>query len=312
MDSNVLLELNGVDYSYHTDKSGNSKVLDSISMTILKGDMVALVGPNGGGKTTLVKIILGILNPQKGSIAVNMDRKKISYVPQYFYSGRDYPLSAMQAVLMGMGKGHRIYTRANKTQAMEVLAKFGVDHVANRRVGTLSPGQLQKVIIARAVMNKPELIVMDEPLSGIDESGQGEIYAHLDALNREGTAIVAVTHDLYAVPKYFQTIACIKKTLHFHGHSSNMDEVAKVIYGSTATSTAGISTDYQRLVHVHSSGLPVRVLDCHECRHNHDRHDHDRVHDHDHDRDRVHDHDHDRHDHDHDRHDHDHDRHDHE
>ncbi len=266
MDSNILLELNGVDYSYRTNKSGNSKVLDNITMPILKGDMVALVGPNGGGKTTLVKIILAILNPQKGSITVNMDRKKISYVPQYFYSGRDYPLSALQTVLMGMGKGHRIYTRANKAQAMEVLAKFGVDHVASRRVGTLSPGQLQKVIIARAVMNKPELIVMDEPLSGIDESGQGEIYAHLDALNREGTAIVAVTHDLYAVPKYFKTIACIKKTLHFHGHSSNMDEVAKIIYGGRAS-----STDYQRLVHVHSSGLPVRVLDCHECQHNQSR-----------------------------------------
>lgn len=194
-------------------------LLENISFHIERGDYVSVVGENGCGKSTLIKLILGLLKPESGS--VTCDSKRIGYVPQK----RDFPESQFPLTVQEMLDAYRyiIGVRDKKT-VRENLERVGMQEFRNALVGTLSGGQAQKVFIARALIGEPDLLVLDEPSTGVDMKGQKEIYSFIKMLNRErNLTIVSVEHNLDA--------AVMNSTLIFHlasgkGHMCNPDQYA--------------------------------------------------------------------------------------
>ncbi|MGB3211051.1 MAG: ABC transporter ATP-binding protein [Desulforhopalus sp.] len=200
------------------------EVLKDINLTVNKGDFVSIIGPNGGGKTTLVKLILGLLSPSRGTVRVkgkapSENGTVIGYVPQYINHNLSFPASAMDVVLMGKydpGKRFKFRTkRKDREEALEALRQLGMADHAGRKITDLSGGQRQRVLIARALVTHPELLVLDEPTASLDTKGQTDFFKLLKQLNRELTILV-VSHDLLIVSSYAKSIACVNKRLHYH------------------------------------------------------------------------------------------------
>ena len=202
-------------------------VLDSVSLTVNTGEFTAIVGPNGSGKTTLVKAILGIIKPDRGSIRVfgrlvaelGELRSRVGYVPQIFDIDMNFPITVFETVLMGtygrIGVGRRP-TAADRAAAMAALDKVGVAALADRPIARLSSGQRQRVFIARALANNPDLLVLDEPTTGVDITTTGSLYSLLRQLKGEGVTIVLVSHDIGVVASYIDTVACLNTVLVAH------------------------------------------------------------------------------------------------
>lgn len=202
-------------------------VLDSISLTVSKGEFTAIVGPNGSGKTTLIKAVLGLIQPDRGEILVfgvpvnqlGERRSEIGYVPQIFEIDLNFPITAFETVLMGtygrIGIGRRP-KQADRDAAMAALEKVGVGDLKDRPLARLSGGQRQRVFVARALANCPELLVLDEPTTGVDVATTGSLYALLRQLKNEGVTIVLVSHDIGVVAAYIDTIACLNVSLVAH------------------------------------------------------------------------------------------------
>jgi zinc transport system ATP-binding protein len=174
-------------------------------------DFLALIGPNGGGKTTLLKLILGLYEQTSGKVEINT--KKTAYVPQNTNINIDFPIRALDVVMMG--------DLSNRSQqdALDVLAQVGMKGYEQNKIGSLSGGQRQRIMIARALFSRPEVILLDEPTSNIDLEGQKQIYELLKKLNEKLT-IVVVSHDLSVVLRYANKVAHINKKLTFHDISA--------------------------------------------------------------------------------------------
>ncbi|MBI9085717.1 MAG: ABC transporter ATP-binding protein [Desulfobacterales bacterium] len=204
-------------------------VLEDINLEIAEGDFIAMTGPNGGGKTTLLKLILGLFRPLRGEIRVlgrpaAKASHHIGYVPQDIHINPDFPVTAMDVVLMGkLGPGRRWgrFTATHRRDAVSALARMGMGDLVERRIGELSGGQRQRVFIARALVTRPRVLLLDEPTASIDTKGQIDFYDLLKDLNREMT-IVVVSHDLLAISGYVKSVACVNRHLHFH----RQDEIA--------------------------------------------------------------------------------------
>jgi zinc transport system ATP-binding protein len=212
-------------------KYGNLEVLKRINMQVEVGSFLGIIGPNGGGKTTLLKVILGLIEPEVGKVKVlgkslKQVENQIGYVPQVSNFDRNFPISVLDVVLMArLGGRVRFFHQYNKQdikKAEAVLDKLNLLQLKDRQIGKLSGGQLQRVLIARGLTVEPEILLLDEPTANVDASSTSQIYEILKELNEEKTIIV-VTHDMAAVSSYFNTLACLNEKLYHHG-DKHLDE----------------------------------------------------------------------------------------
>ncbi len=211
-------------------------VLKDIDLEIMPGDFLALIGPNGGGKTTLLKVILGLIRPMSGTVRVfgrspGDETGRIGYVPQMI-PGATFPVTVMEVALMGrlgLRGMWRRYTPADRLAAIHNLHLLGVADLAAEPMDNLSGGQRQRVLIARALAGEPDLLLLDEPAASVDQKTQESFFNLLALLNKKLT-IVLVTHDVGAVSSYVRTIACINRVLVSHGETLPAEAVARA-YG---------------------------------------------------------------------------------
>lgn len=198
-------------------------VLEDVCLTILENDFVAIIGPNGGGKTSLLKLILGLLSPDRGTIRVlgGTPRKvshHIGYVPQNVNINPEFPITVIDIVLMGrLGLNKKRFgaTHRDRQAAMNALAQMGMETFAGSRINELSGGQRQRVFIARALVTQPRLLLLDEPTASIDTKGQNNFYSLMKELNKT-IPIIVVSHDLLVISRYMKSVACVNRRLHYH------------------------------------------------------------------------------------------------
>ncbi|MDO9549084.1 MAG: ABC transporter ATP-binding protein [Candidatus Marinimicrobia bacterium] len=223
-----IINLENVSFRYNSQA-----VLENVNLQVEERDFLGILGPNGGGKTTLLKLILGLVKPQTGSITLfggepTINRHLVGYVPQLFNFDFEFPITVREVVLMGILGRRRFRSGYNKTEielANKVLIKVGMESSSEILIGELSGGQRQRIFIARALATEPKLLLLDEPLANIDQQWQHSIYELLNDLNQE-IAIVVVTHDVGIVSTYIDKIACLNRTMHFHG--STKDGIPKI------------------------------------------------------------------------------------
>lgn len=228
--SEAIITLNNVSFSY-----GNNKVLENISLCIDKGEFLGIVGPNGGGKSTLLKLILGLLKADSGEISIfgSKHRQQLAYVPQFFTFRRNFPIKVLDLVLMGrLGKTRPIggFLASDVSAAEKALAETGLLELKSEPIGNLSGGQLQRALIARALAIEPKVLIMDEPTANIDPRGEEGIFEFLKKLNETVTVII-VSHDIGFVSRYVGRVACVNRTLVCHHASKITPELLESIYG---------------------------------------------------------------------------------
>lgn len=248
----LAIAMSRVDYSY-----GAVKVLDGVCLDVAEGEFVGLVGPNGGGKSTLIKIVLGLLEPQAGGVTVfgrrpRQARGTLGYVPQFRGFESDYPISVLKAVLHGrLGQTRPVlgWRRRDREVAREALEAVGLAEFADRRLSTLSGGQLQRVLIARALACEPRILLLDEPTSNVDSRVETDLFDLLRKLNDELTILV-VSHDIGFISDYVGRVACLNRKLVCHETSAVDAEAITAMYG-----------EHARIIHHHSH------VDPHECSH---------------------------------------------
>lgn len=190
---------------------GGASILHSVSIDVLPGRIVTLIGPNGSGKTTLVRALLGLVPVTEG--AVLRIAKRVSYVPQSFTRDRSMPLSALQftASLGGATEG----------AALTALERTGAAHAASRQLSALSGGEMARVALARAILRKPDVLVLDEPLAGVDVAGEASLYELIASLRDEmGTAVLLVSHDLHVVMAAADHVVCLNHHVCCEGDAS--------------------------------------------------------------------------------------------
>ena len=239
-----------------TFRRGDRVVLEDITFCIDEGIFLGLIGPNGGGKTTLLKLMLGLLPMQEGHIEVfhrspaNLarDRWLIGYVPQRHEVDKNFPASAMDVVLMGaIGKTGllRRIPRAARERAAQMLEMVGIADLRDRPIGRMSGGQQQRAFIARALVSEPRLLVLDEPTSGLDSSGQQQFLHMVRELQRSlGLTVIMVSHDVGQLSHYSDQIACLNRRLHWHDKAELLeDHVIQHVYTCELDAYAGLVRD---------------------------------------------------------------------
>ena len=214
------------------------EVLTDINLTINHGDFVSIIGPNGGGKTTLIKLLLGLLTPETGTVRINGKSPEengavIGYVPQTINHNLNFPASAMDVVLMGKYDPKKRLrfrdSRKDRQEALQALDKMGMGGYGGRKITDLSGGQRQRVLIARALVTNPEILVLDEPTASLDTKGQTDFFSLLKELNRELTILV-VSHDLLIISSYAKSIACVNRRIHYHQAVGTTGELMEAYY----------------------------------------------------------------------------------
>jgi zinc transport system ATP-binding protein len=213
-----IVEIDRLSYAY----SGNL-VLDNISFTIDEGDILGIIGPNGAGKTTLFSCMLGLLDDYTGTIKIlgedikkknNKVFKSIGYIQQKKTIEQNFPATVEEIVSLGI----TITDKTFKEKIALALETVGLLAQKDRRVGELSGGQQQRVLIAKAMVNNPKLLILDEPVTGIDLEMQNKFYSLLEKLNQENKiTIIWASHDLDAVNRFATSVACINRSMFFHG-----------------------------------------------------------------------------------------------
>jgi len=229
-----LLEARNITFGYDREV-----VLDGVSLAIQPRDFLAIIGPNGGGKTTLVKVLLGLLKPWSGEVVhhpadpTSGRSGRLGYVPQFSTFDKTFPLRVSDVVLMGRlgSRGLlRPYTRRDRADAEEVLARLGLSDLAGAHVSEISGGQLQRVLIARAIVSDPEILFLDEPTASIDAESRGTLGELLADLNQR-IPIVVITHDVTSFAPMVTNIACINRRLHYHAGGEIDQEMLEEVYG---------------------------------------------------------------------------------
>ncbi len=201
----------------------DKQVLHDINLTVYSDDYLGIIGPNGGGKTTLMRLILGLMKPTEGNIKFFKDGKEVKeitmgYLPQYNALDRQFPISVYEVVLSGLSKSKRLFARYTKDQHQQVLDtldRMQLTELKDRPIGALSGGQLQRVLLARAIVSKPDVVILDEPNTYIDRRFQKQMYEMLEQINKD-CAIIIVSHDIAEVLNNVKHIACVNHHLHYH------------------------------------------------------------------------------------------------
>ncbi|HZK01607.1 MAG TPA: ABC transporter ATP-binding protein [Anaerovoracaceae bacterium] len=247
-----VIEMQAVSFFYN-----EICALWDINLTVENKEFLGIIGPNGGGKSTLLKLILGLLEPTSGKIRIlglppDKVRGKIGYVPQFSKFDRRFPINVKDVVLMGRLKPHTSFChRFNAEDYMivdDIMRKVEVFDLRDRQISNLSGGQLQRVFIARALALKPEIILLDEPTASLDSYAKNHVCSILKELN-ENTTMIMVSHDMGVISSYVKSIACLNKELYYHGEP----ELTSAILGRT----------YGCPVDLIAHGVPHRVLSEH-------------------------------------------------
>lgn len=232
-------------------------VLKEVTFEIFKGEFLALIGPNGGGKTTLLRLMLGLLEPSRGQIRVlDMMPKsashRVGYVPQDVHINKSFPVTVKDVVLMGcLDINKKRWPRRSKEDeqiVQKALEDMDMWPLRNSRIGELSGGQRQRVFIARALATQPEILFLDEPTAGIDTSGQKRFYELMSHLNETITILLA-SHDMMVISSYVKSVACVNQVVHYHEGCEITDEILEM---------------YACPVEMIAHGLPHRVLKTHK------------------------------------------------
>ncbi len=213
---------------------GSKKILDGARLDINTGEIVTLIGPNGAGKTTLVKVILGLLKPTRG-VVKSKPNLRIGYVPQQFSIDPLIPLNVNRLMTLTV--------KATRAAVLKALATTGVSHLIDQSVSSLSGGEQQRVLLARALLREPDLLILDEPVQGVDFSGQVALYQLISDIRHErGCAILMISHDLHIVMAQSDRVICLNAHVCCEGHPQevgNNPEYVKM-FGNTAAQTLGL------------------------------------------------------------------------
>lgn len=232
--------------------------LENVNLTINEKDFLGIIGPNGGGKSTLLKSMLGIVKPSKGTIKIFGKSPFNSvipagYVPQFSGFDRNFPVNVQDTILTGrLFNKNRMFHKYNQKDreiAYKLMKKLGIYKLKDRQIGSLSGGQLQRVLIARALVIHPEILFLDEPAANVDTRSKSEIYQLLKELNKDITIIIA-THNMGAVSTNIKSIACLNTRLYYHGSPEINSNIVKQLYGCN--------------IDLIAHGVPHRVLKKHE------------------------------------------------
>ena len=231
MNEDSVIKIRDLHFNY-----GDVPILEDINIDIQQKEFIGMVGPNGSGKTTLLKIILGLLAPDHGTVEVLgkppvQSVKNVGYMPQFAPFTRDFPISVEETVLMGrLGKTSSMgfFSKEDKQLAAEAVE---VLDLRKRSIGSLSGGQLQRALIARALTCNPEIMILDEPTANVDMKVEKDIFDLLKRLNEKITIIV-VTHDIGFISQYIDRVACINRTLICHPTSELTGETIENLYGT--------------------------------------------------------------------------------
>lgn len=219
--SSRLIEISSLGVNY-----GSIEALRDVNLTISSGDFIGIIGPNGGGKTTLVKALLKLLKPSCGEVKYLKKDIRIGYLPQHKTLDTLFPISVIDTILSGL-QSRNILSRPSKSdrqRALDIAAENGIAELANRQIGELSGGQLQRVLLSRALISEPELLILDEPTTFVDSKFESDFYNLLKRLSSE-IAIVIVSHDIGTICSYVRSIACINKGLHYHPTNKVTEEL---------------------------------------------------------------------------------------
>ncbi|MEE4114382.1 MAG: metal ABC transporter ATP-binding protein [Desulfobacteraceae bacterium] len=257
--SDPIIQIADLDFAYN-----GQRVLEEVNLEVWEGDFIAMIGPNGGGKTTLLRLMLGLLKPGRGRIRVmgkpaTHVSHHIGYVPQDVHINRSFPITALDVVLMGKLAPGKRWSKKNdqdRRDALNALERIDMAGYAHRRIGELSGGQRQRVFIARALVTRPRLLLLDEPTASIDSKGQSEFFRLLKRLNEDVTIIV-VSHDLLVISTYVKSVACVNRRLHYHRQAEITGDMLETMYPCTVEEVCPV----ELVTHGH---LPHRVLQHHK------------------------------------------------
>jgi zinc transport system ATP-binding protein len=213
-------------------------VLEAVDLQLAKGDFLAIIGPNGGGKSVLLNVILGLLTPDRGVVKVfGMSPKKargqVAYVPQYPRFDPTFPIRVIDVVLMGRLRGSLLggsFSQEDCQRAHAALAEMGLADAADKQIGRLSGGQLQRVLIARALAVDARFLILDEPTASLDPQIAGNLYERLKERSNEMTVIV-VSHDIGVISHHVKTVACMNRRFHYHQSKEITEEMVEAAYG---------------------------------------------------------------------------------
>ncbi len=229
-----VIEMRGLDFSY----DGRNNVLEDVSLAVSELDFASVIGPNGGGKTTLLKIVLGLLQATAGTVRVlgtspRRARPRIGYMPQYATLDPSFPVEVGEVVLMGrLGPTLPVgrFSRTDREAAESALERVGLAGLGRRPFAEVSGGQRQRVLLARALASDPELLLLDEPASGLDQKVEQDFFELLRELNRSKTLLL-VSHDLGFVQSFVRSVICVHRTVDVHPTASLDGTTISELYG---------------------------------------------------------------------------------
>lgn len=233
MTNNLAVNVNDLTFRYNH----SPVVLANVNLAIAAGEFFGLIGPNGGGKTTLLKLLMGLLSQHNGNVTIfgkspKKMRKIIGYVPQYSTFDRDFPISVVDVVLMGrLGHCHSFcwYPKHDRKIAVEMLERLEIAHLAQEPISNLSGGQMQRVLIARALACEPKLLLLDEPTANVDMHMEENVFELLAELKGNMTIIV-VSHDVGFISKYVTNVACVNRNVFCHAANKLTSHLLEQLY----------------------------------------------------------------------------------
>lgn len=252
---NKILDIKNLSVGYED----HPYVLKGVNLSVFQNDFLGIIGPNGGGKTTLLKTILGLVKPTGGTITffqdnVETDKINIGYLPQINQIDKKFPISVHDVILSGLTIKKSIfspYSKEQKEKVKDVARQMGLEKLINRPIGALSGGQLQRTLLGRAIIDEPSLLVLDEPNSYVDKRFESDFYKILEDINKN-TAIILVSHDVGTVISLVKNIACVNEGLHYHPGTNISTDWLEKSYSSCPIEIIG------------HGDFPHRVLEKHD------------------------------------------------
>lgn len=239
----------------------DNQVLNGVNLTVYENDFLGIIGPNGGGKTTLLKSVMGLVEPFSGQITFYKngqptDKVNIGYMPQINQVDKKFPISVREVISSGLTQPRGLfgrYSSRQKKKVVDVAQQMGLQDFLSRPIGQLSGGQLQRVLLGRSIVDEPDILILDEPNSYVDKKFESDFYKILLEINKN-TAIILVSHDIGSVVSLVKNIACVNEGLHYHEGTNISSEWLEKAY----------SYPIDIIGHSPVNGLPMRLLHNHE------------------------------------------------